>query len=308
MLAVVMSFGLAAHYFNDQSAIDQCLDQGGSFNYQTDFCSFKENYQDSQSFVANHIPLFLLWLFSAVAAIGSLVLGIVKTPVEFEQSLKRKLAMPDEKADSKVKKRLLMIDNYDSFTYNLVQYFGEVGLEMAQGSYQQTALEIIVKRNDEVTIEQIEALDPDYIVISPGPCTPYESGLSLEVIAHFGSKKPIFGVCLGHQAMAQAYGGEVRKAEKVMHGKASDIYHTGKGVFTGLPNPFKATRYHSLIVKADTLPSEFEVTAWTQDDTGELEYIMGIRHKQLAMQGVQFHPESILSEYGHQILRNFLNG
>lgn len=198
--------------------------------------------------------------------------------------------------------KLLMIDNYDSFTYNLVQYFGEIALEQPENNF----LDIIVKRNDDIALEEIIALDPNYIVISPGPCTPNESGVSLEIIKELAGIKPIFGVCLGHQAMAQAYGGDVIKADKVMHGKTSDIYHNGKGVFKDLPNPFKATRYHSLIVKEETLPEEFEITAWTQDQNGDLEYIMGIRHKELDLEGVQFHPESILSEHGHQILRNYL--
>lgn len=198
--------------------------------------------------------------------------------------------------------KLLMIDNYDSFTYNLVQYFGEIALEQPENNF----LDIIVKRNDDIDLEEIIALDPNYIVISPGPCTPNESGVSLEIIKELAGIKPIFGVCLGHQAMAQAYGGDVIKADKVMHGKTSDIYHNGKGVFKDLSNPFKATRYHSLIVKEETLPEEFEITAWTQDQNGDLEYIMGIRHKELDLEGVQFHPESILSEHGHQILRNYL--
>lgn len=198
--------------------------------------------------------------------------------------------------------KLLMIDNYDSFTYNLVQYFGEIALEQPEHN----SLDIIVKRNDEINLEEIIVLDPHYIVISPGPCTPNESGVSLDIIQNLAGKKPILGVCLGHQAMAQVYGGDVIKADKVMHGKTSDIYHIGKGVFEGLPNPFKATRYHSLVVTKESLPKEFEVTAWTQDQNGELEYIMGIRHKELELEGVQFHPESILSEHGHQILRNFL--
>lgn len=214
-------------------------------------------------------------------------------------------------SDSTVKKiapkKLLMIDNYDSFTYNLIQYFGEIGLELERSSKDDlNGLELIVKRNDEVTLEEVFKIDPDFIVISPGPCTPNESGVSLEIIEKLAGKKPILGVCLGHQAMAQVYGGDVIKADKVMHGKTSDIYHNGKGVFNNLPNPFKATRYHSLIVKQETLPEEFEITAWTQDQNGDLEYIMGIRHKNLYLEGVQFHPESILSEHGHRILINFL--
>jgi anthranilate synthase component 2 len=185
---------------------------------------------------------------------------------------------------------ILMIDNYDSFTYNLVQYLGELGAEVK------------VVRNDEVTVEEVERLRPAQIVISPGPCTPNEAGISLETIARLGGKIPLLGVCLGHQAIGQAYGGKVVHAKTLMHGKTSPILHAGAGVFKGLPSPFTATRYHSLAVERTSLPGCLEVTAWTED--GE---VMGLRHKALAVQGVQFHPESILTEHGHALLRNFLN-
>jgi anthranilate synthase component 2 len=184
---------------------------------------------------------------------------------------------------------LLMIDNYDSFTYNLVQYFGELGEDVR------------VFRNDEITLDQIGALSPDRICISPGPCTPNEAGVSLGVFERFAGRVPILGVCLGHQAMGQAYGGKVVRARTLMHGKTSPIAHTGVGVFTGLPTPFEATRYHSLAVERTSLPDCLEVTAWTVD--GE---IMGLRHKTLPVEGVQFHPESIATEHGHAMLRNFL--
>ncbi|MRX28014.1 aminodeoxychorismate/anthranilate synthase component II [Kangiella sp. HZ709] len=308
LLAILLTFGLIAHYFNDQTAIKNCLEQAGSFNYQTDFCSLKETYQGSDSFILNHLPFVLMWLIATVIAVMSVVMGIVKTPVEYEEFLKKKLNKDLLAETLGEKKRLLMIDNYDSFTYNLLQYFGEIGLELERqpkdGMY---SLELIVKRNDEITLEQIAELDPDYLVISPGPCTPNESGISLEILKKYAGIKPILGVCLGHQAMAQVYGATIIRAEKVMHGKTSDIYHNGQGVFKDVPNPFKATRYHSLIIEQTSLPNEFEITAWTQDSVGNLEYIMGIQHKDLSMQGVQFHPESILSESGHQILRNFLS-
>ncbi|UCD34474.1 MAG: aminodeoxychorismate/anthranilate synthase component II [Nitrospiraceae bacterium] len=185
---------------------------------------------------------------------------------------------------------LLMIDNYDSFTYNLVQYLGELGED------------IRVFRNDRITVAEIEKLGPARIVISPGPCTPREAGISVEVIRHFAGKVPILGVCLGHQAIGAAYGSEIINAPRLMHGKTSLIYHDGKTVFKGIPNPFEATRYHSLIIKKPTLSSEFEITAWTDADE-----IMGIRHKQLTMEGVQFHPESILTKVGKDLLRNFLS-
>lgn len=184
---------------------------------------------------------------------------------------------------------ILVIDNYDSFTYNLVQYLGELGEEVK------------VYRNDEIDIAGIEALGPDHILISPGPCTPNEAGISLDVISHFKGIIPIFGVCLGHQAIGQAFGGNVIRAERLMHGKTSAIQHTGESVFEGLPVPFTATRYHSLIVEKETLPEELEITAWTEE--GE---IMGLRHKHYPVEGVQFHPESIITDHGHQMLRNFL--
>lgn len=190
---------------------------------------------------------------------------------------------------------LLMIDNYDSFTYNLVQYFGELGADVQ------------VHRNDKITIADIEALNPDKIVISPGPCTPNEAGISLKVIEHFAGKKPILGVCLGHQSIGQAFGGEIIHANEIMHGKTSPIFHNNNSVFKGLNNPFNATRYHSLVINKDTLPDCFEVTAWTQKDDGSLDEIMGVQHKVLAIEGVQFHPESILTEQGHALLKNFLD-
>ena len=185
---------------------------------------------------------------------------------------------------------LLVIDNYDSFTYNLVQYFGELGAEQ------------VVKRNDEITLEEIEQLKPERIVISPGPCTPKEAGISCDVIRKFGSTTPIFGVCLGHQCIGDVFGGDVVRAGRLMHGKTSPIIHDGKGVFAGLPNPFEATRYHSLLVKRETLPDCLEISA----DTAEKE-IMGLRHKELPIHGVQFHPESILTLEGKRLLQNFLN-
>lgn len=185
---------------------------------------------------------------------------------------------------------LLMIDNYDSFTYNLVQYFSELGEKVA------------VYRNDEITLDKIAQLNPERIVISPGPCTPNEAGVSLAVINQFSQNIPVLGVCLGHQSIGQAFGGRVVHAKQLMHGKTSPIFHNNIGVFRGLPNPFTATRYHSLVVERATLPDCLEITAWTED--GE---IMGIRHKTLAIEGIQFHPESILSEHGHQMLENFLH-
>ena len=184
---------------------------------------------------------------------------------------------------------LLMIDNYDSFTYNLVQYFGELGQEVR------------VYRNDEISLEQIAALKPGHIVISPGPCTPNEAGVSVQVIKQFAGLVPILGVCLGHQSIGQAFGGKIVHAKQLMHGKTSEIHHTGAGVFAGLPDPFTATRYHSLVIERESLPGCLEITAWTDD--GE---IMGVRHKTLAVEGVQFHPESILTEHGHAMLENFL--
>jgi anthranilate synthase component 2 len=189
---------------------------------------------------------------------------------------------------------LLMIDNYDSFTYNLVQYLGELGAEVR------------VYRNDEITCAEIESIAPDHIVISPGPCTPKEAGVSVEVIERFAAKVPILGVCLGHQSIGQAFGGRIVHARAVMHGKTSPIYHADKGVFGGLPNPFEATRYHSLVIEKETLPDCLEITAWTQLEDGSVDEIMGVRHCEYAVQGVQFHPESILTRTGHDLLRNFI--
>ncbi len=190
---------------------------------------------------------------------------------------------------------LVMIDNYDSFTYNLVQYFGELGME------------IRVFRNDETGIAEIDSLQPSHIVISPGPCTPREAGISVPAIRHFAGKVPILGVCLGHQSIGEAFGGHTVRARQVMHGKISPIYHEGKGVFKGLDSPFNATRYHSLVVEQASLPDELEITAWTQGADGRMDEIMGLRHRELPVEGVQFHPESILSEHGHQLLKNFLD-
>lgn len=190
---------------------------------------------------------------------------------------------------------LLMIDNYDSFTFNLVQYFGELGADVQ------------VHRNDEISIEQIEALRPDQLVLSPGPCTPNEAGVSVAAIKHFAGRLPILGVCLGHQSIGQAFGGRIVHAREVMHGKTSPIFHADTGVFAGLPNPFRATRYHSLVIDRASLPDCLEITAWTERD-GEMDEIMGVRHRQMPIQGVQFHPESILTEHGHQLLKNFLDG
>jgi len=184
---------------------------------------------------------------------------------------------------------ILMIDNYDSFTYNLVQYIGELGEE------------VVVHRNDKITIEEIEALKPERIVISPGPCTPNEAGISVEVIKHFAGKLPLLGVCLGHQAIGAAFGAAIVRAPELMHGKTSPIHHDGKTIFEGLSNPFDATRYHSLVIKRDTLPDSFEISAWTEDGQ-----IMGVRHKEFILEGVQFHPESILTREGMGILRNFV--
>ena len=185
---------------------------------------------------------------------------------------------------------LLMIDNYDSFTYNLVQYLAEIGQEVK------------VVRNDKISIEEISKLNPQYIVISPGPCTPNEAGISLELIEAFKGKIPILGVCLGHQSIGQAFGGKIIHAQTIMHGKTSKIFHNNKGVFRGIKDPFIATRYHSLVIEKQTLPNCFDITAWTDDNE-----IMGIKHKELAIEGVQFHPESILSEHGHDLLKNFLD-
>ena len=189
---------------------------------------------------------------------------------------------------------LLMIDNYDSFTYNAVQYLGELGADVQ------------VYRNDEITIAEIEGLNPERIVISPGPCTPNEAGISVATIEHFAGKKPILGICLGHQSIGQAFGGKIVRARQVMHGKTSMIHHRNQGVFKDLKNPFEATRYHSLVIEKVSLPDCLEVTAWTANADGSIDEIMGVRHKSLAIEGVQFHPESILTEHGHDLLRNFI--
>lgn len=189
---------------------------------------------------------------------------------------------------------LLMIDNYDSFTYNLVQYLQALGAEVK------------VIRNDELSVAEIDALSPEKIVISPGPCTPNEAGVSLDVIRELGARIPVLGVCLGHQALGQAYGGNVIRAGRIMHGKTSRIRHEGKGVFAGLPDAYEATRYHSLVVDKASLPDCLEVTAWTENDDGSVEEIMGLRHREHPVEGVQFHPESILTEHGHALLKNFL--
>lgn len=185
---------------------------------------------------------------------------------------------------------IFMIDNYDSFTFNLVQYLGELGEDL------------VVKRNDQTTIDEIKQMKPEFLMVSPGPCSPNEAGISLDAIQAFAGEVPIFGVCLGHQAIAQAYQGDVVRAERLMHGKTSEMYHDGKTIFAGLPNPFTATRYHSLIVKKDTLPDCFEISSWTKE--GE---IMAIRHKELPIEGVQFHPESIMTSCGKELLRNFIH-
>jgi anthranilate synthase component II len=188
-----------------------------------------------------------------------------------------------------------MIDNYDSFTYNLVQYLQALGAEVK------------VVRNDELSVPEIEALAPERIVISPGPCTPNDAGVSVDLIRNLGARIPILGVCLGHQSIGQAYGGDVVRAGRIMHGKTSRIRHTGNGVFAGLPDGYEATRYHSLVVSRDTLPDTLEVTAWTEHDDGSVEEIMGLRHREYPVEGVQFHPESILTEHGHALLKNFLS-
>jgi anthranilate synthase component 2 len=190
---------------------------------------------------------------------------------------------------------LLVIDNYDSFTFNLVQYFGELGAEVR------------VIRNDELTLDEVERLAPRHIVISPGPCTPTEAGISVPTIQRFAGRIPILGVCLGHQSIGQAFGGKIVHARAVMHGKTSPIYHADAGVFSGLPSPFQATRYHSLVIEQESLPDCLEVTAWTRLPDGSRDEIMGVRHRTMAVQGVQFHPESILTDHGHRLLRNFLD-
>ena len=189
---------------------------------------------------------------------------------------------------------LLMIDNYDSFTYNVVQYLAELGQDVE------------VYRNDEIDLEEIQGKDPERIVISPGPCTPNEAGISMDVIRRFGEEIPILGICLGHQSIGQVFGADVVKAKRVMHGKTSSIYHDGRGVFSGLENPFTATRYHSLVIDPSTIPDELEVSSWTVDEDGAVDEVMGVRHKSQELEGVQFHPESILTQHGHELLANFL--
>jgi len=189
---------------------------------------------------------------------------------------------------------LIMIDNYDSFTYNLVQYLGELGAEVK------------VFRNDGVTVEELKAMKPERIMISPGPCTPNEAGISMDVIRSFAGEVPILGVCLGHQSIGQVYGGDIVHAREIMHGKTSLVHHNGKYVFKGLSNPYTATRYHSLVIDKNTIPDCLEITAWTETEDGEMDEIMGVKHKELDVEGVQFHPESILTEHGHGLLKNFL--
>jgi len=191
---------------------------------------------------------------------------------------------------------LLMIDNYDSFTYNLVQYLGELGEDVR------------VHRNDEITLEQIEELNPDHMVISPGPCTPNQAGISVNAIKAFAGRIPILGVCLGHQSLGQAFGGKIIHARQVMHGKTSPIFHADLGVFSGLANPLVATRYHSLVIEESSLPECLEITAWTCNQDGSMDEIMGVRHREFDLQGVQFHPESILTQHGHDLLKNFIEG
>jgi anthranilate synthase component 2 len=190
---------------------------------------------------------------------------------------------------------LLMIDNYDSFTFNVYQYLGELGQQVE------------VFRNDEITLQEIEQLDPEMIVISPGPCTPNEAGISMQTIEHFGDKLPILGICLGHQSIGQVFGGRIVRAKRVMHGKTSMICHNDQGVFKGLENPFEATRYHSLVIDQETFPDCLEITAWTESSEGKIDEIMGVRHRDMQIEGVQFHPESILTLQGHDLLRNFLS-
>jgi len=189
---------------------------------------------------------------------------------------------------------ILMIDNYDSFTYNLVQYFGELGEQVK------------VVRNDQIEVQEIKALNPDHIVLSPGPCTPNEAGVSLQVVEKFAGQTPILGVCLGHQTIGQAFGGNIVRANDIMHGKTSPVYHHNQHVFTGCDMPFTATRYHSLVIEQATLPECLQVTAWTQKSNGDVDEIMGVRHEHYAVEGVQFHPESILTEFGHHLLENFI--
>ena len=192
--------------------------------------------------------------------------------------------------------RILMIDNYDSFTYNLVQYLGELGAEVQ------------VVRNDEIPVEAIADIAPDKIVLSPGPCTPNEAGISIPTLLKYSGKVPILGVCLGHQSIGQAFGGRIIRAKEIMHGKTSMVYYKNQGVFSNLANPLEATRYHSLVIEQASLPDCLEITAWTQTSDGKIDEIMGVKHKTLAVEGVQFHPESILTQYGHEMLKNFLDG
>lgn len=189
---------------------------------------------------------------------------------------------------------MLMIDNYDSFTYNLVQYLGELGADVQ------------VHRNDQITLQEIENLKPERIMISPGPCTPNEAGVSMQTIEKFAGKLPILGVCLGHQSIGQVFGGKIIHAKEIMHGKTSMIHHNSTGVFSGLTNPYVATRYHSLVIEKESLPDCLEITAWTENEDGSMDEIMGVRHKEFDIEGVQFHPESILTEHGHDLLKNFL--
>ena len=190
---------------------------------------------------------------------------------------------------------LLMIDNYDSFTYNLVQYLGELEAD------------VVVRRNDEITLADVESMQPDHIMISPGPCTPNEAGISMQLIDAWKGRVPILGVCLGHQSIGQVFGGRIVHAREIMHGKTSMVHHRGEGVFAGLSNPYEATRYHSLVIERESLPDCLEITAWTETADGEFDEIMGVRHRHYAIEGVQFHPESILTEHGHDLLANFLN-
>ena len=191
-------------------------------------------------------------------------------------------------------KKVLLIDNYCSFTFNQVHYLGELGADL------------VIKRNDEISLEDIEQLKPEKIVVSSGPCTPNEAGISLSLIKQFAGKIPILGVCLGHQSIGQAFGGKIVHAKKIMHGKTCALYHENKGVFAGLPNPYTVVRYHSLVIDPNSLPDDLEITAWTQDDNGGFDEIMAVKHKKLAVEGVQFHPESLMTEYGHNIFANFL--
>lgn len=189
---------------------------------------------------------------------------------------------------------VFMLDNYDSFTYNLVHYL------------EQLEVEVVVKRNDQVTLQEIQSLDPSHIVISPGPCDPDKAGMSIEIVNHFQGQAPILGVCLGHQTIGQVFGGKVVQASQVVHGKVSPIYHNSRGIFHGLPSPYQATRYHSLVIDKASLPDCLEITAWTENSQGELQYIMGIKHKNLPIEGIQFHPESVLSDHGLELLQNFI--